>query len=345
MTSPRNRRSAARSYAAAGATALLMTTLAACGDTSSSNADGQNDLTVGLAGANSASTPLYVPLVLGYFEDEGLDVTFKTGSTTLIQTLVAGQVDLAYIGSSGATVPAVEGKPTSITYGVVGQGTTAWTVGSPDVKSIDECTRFATSSVGTAPYAWASEINQGFKTGAEIVSIPDQEARVASMETGNVNCMNGSAARLAALVENGRATWLVRPDEPETLPAGTSLDLMEAGIVSMRDNAEKKRPDMVAFIRAMNRGAEYVKSHTVEEIAAVLMDHTDFAAFNKADLALGIGLDLTTMYPNGGVVDKEAWDDTLAWMDQAGLEGFDPQAPEVSFDEIIDMSYYDEATK
>lgn len=341
MTSTRKR----RSYAVASAAALVMATLAACGETSSSNADGQEKLIVGLAGANSASTPLYVPLVLGYFEDEGLDVTFKTGSTTLIQTLVAGQVDLAFLGSSGATVPAGEGKPTSITYGVVGQGSTAWTVGSPGVKSIDECKRFATSSAGTAPYAWASEINQGFKTGAEIVSIPDQEARVASMETGSVNCMNGSAARLAALVENGKATWLVRPDEPDTLPEGTSLDLMEAGIVSMRDEADKMRPELVAFIRALNKGAEYVKSHTAEEIAAVLMEHPDFAAFKEADLAVGIDLDLTTMYPNDGVINQEAWEDTLTWMSRAGLEGFDPKAPEVSFDEIVDMSYFDEAAK
>lgn len=325
------------------AAALALGTLAACG---SDGADaeakaGVEELVIAVGTANSAHAPLYIAEARGYFADENLKITLRSGASD-VQALTSGQVDLSYGGVTSAAIPAAAGKPTSVLFATSGGGVTIWTVGRPGIDSIEDCERLGTYPEGSSTYAWSNVLNEGFELDAEFLPFTEAPARAAALVASTIDCANGSASGLEPLVDKGDAKWLVRPDEPGTLPANFVDGVAEVGVIGMQDRIKEKRDAIVGFLSALMKASDDLKNDTPEQVAKDLKKAEAFAAFDEAALAKAIEIEAPVMIPNDGYIEESGWEATLGFLGIAGLD-LDVSDKALSYANMVDMSLYDEA--
>ncbi len=306
--------------------------------------------------AFSSSHPLaYIAEHEGYFDDENLRVKILSGQGANTTTLVvSGRADLVTAGASTPLAIAAQGKQPSIVYGVAGGGTAAFMVGSTkaaktldQLQSLDDC-RLGTFSKGSSAYGFAAYYNETLDLGCELIPFSDVPTAVAALVGGRADAVVASYGLLSPAIADGKASILIDTRLPEVreryLRDQVFPEAIEFGIA---DQLEGKRDAVVRYLRALGKARTFLETRPAAEVADVLASYPQGTSSLTADQMSDTVEALRAYSPlgsDGGYVGPEVWQTALAAFARFGLDGYDPDAPGVQYDRLVDMSFLQEAS-
>lgn len=232
-------------------------------------------------GAEVDYAAVWVAELNGYFKEEGITIdrrTYANGPAALLE-LPSGNVDAVMAGLSPIMQFAAGGGQfvmvASLTKG------NAPIVGRKQYKSYRELNgkRVGTPGLGTIHDAMLFYIEK--TEGLKFERVPGKITDIAVMlDRGEVEAFIGWEPASAAAVSKAKDAHYIAQWPP--IPNAESLDLV------FHPRIAKENPDLVVrFLRAMLRGMEYIKSHSKDDVAAIVAKKmNDPAARPVARMAL-----------------------------------------------------------
>jgi ABC-type nitrate/sulfonate/bicarbonate transport system substrate-binding protein len=325
---------------------MLSVALTACGGgggaTSSPTPQTRESLSLVTGAIDPAFTQFWTAVVNGYFDKEGLDLSYKVVGSNVVTTIVAGQADIAMIGAASAFIPVNQGIETTVLYSHSGGGSSGFAFGVPKIQSINDCTRVAAFSLGSAGYAWAIFEKALYKGKWDIVGM-DVPTAIAAISSGNVDCAIGNYGTFGQLLQQGKLKLLVDPRNKASLPKSFPLDTSEGAIFGLKTTVQKRHGAIQRFLRAMSRALSDIKKETSAQLASTIRKSPDFQPFNETALASTIDVLKPFFSPLDGYVPKSGWGQTMTFYKEGGLTYIDPADPKWSYERRVDMSDYEKA--
>jgi ABC-type nitrate/sulfonate/bicarbonate transport system substrate-binding protein len=328
-------------FAVGAAVALLLAPSA-----SGANEQARDKVVIGIQSPVISFSQVYLAKAQGHFEDFNLDVELKyTGATTL-PFLLSGQVDLLMTGTPTLATAANSGAPTiKAIYNGFSGGISAYVAGRPDVRTMSDCRRVASTAVGTANWAWMQFFRQRLRLDFDIIPFPNTATQAASVLSGQTNCIGGPYAAMGQQVASGQLRWLINPERAATVPpsAVASLAQISAGVVMGTDAWLKShRPQMVRLVKALERTRRtLVRQPTA--VGALLADIPDLAPQGQAGLTDAYTHLQPFLTPFNGYFPRNAWRAMQVWLILGGSSFINPAEAKWNYDNFVDMSYYDAA--
>ncbi len=217
--------------------------------------------------------PQYVAIELGYFEDEGIDLTLVNGAGAdkVMTALISGDADIGFMGSEASIFAYAEGADDpAINFAQLTQ----------------RAGNFLVSREPVEDFSWTDMI--GAKVlGGRSSGMPEMVFEYILKQNGidpsEVNIDTTIDFGLtAAAFKNGQADYTV-----EFEPYATLLEQEGAGYVvaslgvdsgyvpytaySAKQSYISENPEVIqGFVNAIQKGLDYVNSHSAEDIAAII---------------------------------------------------------------------------
>jgi ABC-type amino acid transport substrate-binding protein len=297
-------------------------------------------LTVIASTIGATALPLWLAQLDGSYEKELLDVELKVvGAASIVNSLVADQGDLAWIGPGAALAPVRNGIETSIIYAAYG-AISAFVFGTPEVKTVADCKRFVVSAPGTNGYAWAVFVKNIYRANFEIVTVGDNSLIAQSLAAGTADCAATSSI-FGQLVDTGRAHLIVDPRQPSALPSGWPTLSIDAAVWGIKANLQKKEEAVSRFLKALHTSINTTqKTGTSASLAEMARKHPDQQTVNQAALTLQLDSIRALVSPNAGYIRKSDWDAIRKFLIDGGFTYLDGSAT-WSYEQRIDMTYYE----
>jgi ABC-type nitrate/sulfonate/bicarbonate transport system substrate-binding protein len=357
----RSRRRSAVALAAAVALALVGT-LAACGSDDDDNGDSgggggggsaqeMEQLTLASAGVVAESSQPFVAQAKGYFEDAGVEVTFMDNVGSNVPTVISsGQADLVQSGLGSALVLTAQGRPNTVIFNSL-SGTGSSVMGAPGVTKLDQLRNQRVASMaakGTTTYGSAAFYNEKYDLNMDLVPFADPAVGAAALASGQVKGAVGDAGYYAEAVDQGKANYIKDTRDPEVREEFIGPDVGDAGYFGLTENLEEKREAVTRFMTAILRAGEYMDEASNEQLATDLRTLEVFQTIPQDQLEQLVerARGHWTMIPPGdGSISADDWQATLDRIQFWGLEGFDKDDSQFAYDEMVDMSYFEEAQK
>lgn len=299
------------------------------------------EMTVGAGAVVPDLAQIWIADQGGYFEEAGLDVTIEVAGANVVNLVVSEQADIGIIGTSSALAVADQGKETSILYWNTGNGSGGFMAAREGVESPADCTRVSAQSMGTASYAYAVLYRKQFDASYEIIPTPDLSAVGAMITSEQVDCAVSVRSNFSKGIEEGSLHFVVNPDDPESLPR--QVEVVSGAVWAMAENIADNREQFVAFMNAYGEAHDYMQSADPAEVAQLLRESEDWAAFDEETLAAQLEDTYAYLAPHAGYITPEAWDSTIDFFYNGGVEYLEPGTEKWSFDSRVDMSIYEEA--
>lgn len=317
--------------------------LAACAKKEESGADGKVKVTLNEVAHSIFYAPMYVAFEEGYFAEEGLDVELVTGfgADKVMTAVLTDEADIGFMGSESSI------------YTYLG-GTDDHVVNFAQLTQ--RAGNFLVSREPIENFNWSmlkgSEVLGGRKGGMPQMVFEfvlkkhgiDPKADLSidqSIDFGST----------AAAFSGGQGQFTVEFEPHATALEGKGDGYVvaslgeESGYVPYTAFSAKKsyieaHPDVIqAFTNALQKGMEYVATHTPEEIAAVIKPQ--FAETADADLVR-----IVTRYH-----DQDSWKQDLIFSQdsftllQNILEEAGELAQRVPYEELVDTSFAQKAAE
>lgn len=218
--------------------------------------------------------PQYCAIELGYFEDEGISLTLYNGSgaDNVMTALISGDADIGFMGSESSIY-------------VYAQGATDYAVNFAQLTQ--RAGNFLVSRTDETDFEWEDLIGTtvlGGRAGGMPQMIFEYILKQHGIDPAEdlTILQNIDFGLTAAAFSNGTADYTV-----EFEPFATSLEEAGEGYVvaslgeesgyvpytaysALKSYLSKHEDVIQAFTNAIQRGLDYVNSHTPEEIAAVI---------------------------------------------------------------------------
>lgn len=346
-----------------GAAALA---IAGCGgDDSSSNASkttsgaGSGErLTLNVANASTdlSTLAMFVADARGLFEKQNLDVNFTAGTNTNRPALLASKkVDLIYDSNGVAIKLGQQGQDLQTVFGLNGYSanTELW---SGKVKTLEEAQKLDKCRIGTtvqggSTYGYAKYWKEKYGLKCDISIAQAYDILASGARSGNYDLVTIPLSTVSARPQG--VNVLIKeaktgdPSYPQ-LPGGNNAEI--AGFLGIKGNLAGKREQVERFIRGLVEAQEVVDDSTIDELVKDVQKTEIFRAIPPDVLKKQI----ETARPNVwrdpaskkvGYIPAEVWKDSLESYGYWGMEGFEPSDPAFGYDRLVDMSYYDAATK
>jgi NitT/TauT family transport system substrate-binding protein len=196
--------------------------------------------------------PIHIAEELGYFEEEGLDVTVEVvdGSSAAVQQLIAGNGDLSLPSAPAVVQGVAQGHDLVWFYTYFYQnvfGLSAPTeTGINDLQGLQGQTiGVSEPSGGEVPLIRGAMAGSGLAEGEDyqILAIGEGDATTfEALENGTAQAYSSSVFDVAAVEAAGMELTQLLPDEFTYMPS--------QGLVATREVFEEKRDAMVGFARA-----------------------------------------------------------------------------------------------
>ncbi len=265
--------------------------------------------------------PQYVAIELGYFEEEGIDLNVVTGfgADKTMTAVLSGDADIGFMGSESTIYTYAEGAD-------------------------DYPVNFAQLTQRAGNFLVAREENSDFKwedlkgktvLGGRAGGMPQMifeyilKQKGIDPEKDLEIVQNIDFGLTAGAFSGGQGDYTV-----EFEPGATSLELegdgyvvaslgIESGYVpytaySAKQSYIKENPEIIAgFIRAIEKGMDYVNTHTAEEIAEVIAPQ--FEDTDKATIAIIVDrYKAQDTWKTDSTFEKEAFDLLVDILMEAG---------------------------
>jgi len=220
--------------------------------------------------------PVYLAHQLGYFKDEGLEVSFVTyqGGPLAIAALLAGDAQFSLTGYEQVLKTYEKGKSTKM-IGATTQKHSWSLLVRPEIKTFADLKgkKISAGKPGSSARAFvrASVIYGGLNPDTDVVYVDlPPGGEVAALDKGEIDAAFGGGARKVELLKKG-AKVLVDLTKPEQHKKVIGSDTYHLYVIQVTDEYSKKHPDIVQkFVNAVARGIAWQKKHTVKEIAATI---------------------------------------------------------------------------
>ena len=207
--------------------------------------------------------PIHIAEELGYFEDEGLDVTVEVvdGSSAAMQQLIAGNGDLS-LPSAPAVVQAVaQGHDPVWFYTFFYQN--VFDLSAPTDSGITDLQGLQGKTIGISepsggevPLIRGAMAGSGLTEGEDyqLLAIGEGDASTfEALQRERAHAYSSSVFDVAAVEAAGMELTPLLPDEFRFMPS--------QGLVAMRETFEEKRDAMVGFARAQAKGKVFADAN------------------------------------------------------------------------------------
>ena len=325
------------------AAAMGAAALTGCSKSSGSSSSGNTPLVLNEVAHSIFYAPQYAAIELGYFEDEGIDLTLVNGAGAdkVMTALISGDAQIGFMGSEASIYVYQEGSQDyAVNFAQLTQRAGNFLVAREempdftweDIKGKDV---LGGRKGGMPEMVFEYILNQNNIDPAKDVNI-DQ-----SIDFGST----------AAAFSEGQADFTV-----EFEPGATNLEKEGKGYVvaslgtdsgyvpytafSAKQSYIDKNPEVIqGFTNALQKGMDYVQSHTPEDIAGIIAPQ-----FKETDLDT-----ITTIVER--YYDQDTWKDNLVFeedsfnllqdiLEDAGE--LDKRAP---YEDLVTTDFADKAAK
>jgi ABC-type nitrate/sulfonate/bicarbonate transport system substrate-binding protein len=213
--------------------------------------------------------PYHAARELGYFADEGLDVSFEyfDGSSAVVQQLVPGNVDIGSPSAGALFNAVVQGYDLKVVFSF--QYKSVFTLGTPADSGITDVAGLAGHAVGVSelsggevPIVRAVIREAGLTEGEDVQILPIGDApamTVNALQTGQVIAYSSNMFDIAAIEAAGIDMNIILPDSVANFP-GNSM-------VASAEVLAEKHTQLEGFARAMARAIVYVDANREEAYA------------------------------------------------------------------------------
>lgn len=258
---------------------IVAGTLAGCGkqsgtDTGAAASSGKTPVTLNEVAHSIFYAPMYVAIEEGYFADEGIDLTLITGfgADKTMTALLTGEADIGFMGS----------ESTIYTYK---EGASDYAVNFAQLTQ--RAGNFLVSREPIDNFSWDMLIGKdvlGGRAGGMPEMVFEYILKKNSIDPANDLSIDQSIdfGSTAAAFSGGQADFTV-----EFEPHATSLEAKGDGYVvaslgedsgyvpytafSAKKSYLEKNPEVIqSFTNALQKGMDYVQSHSASEIAKVI---------------------------------------------------------------------------
>ena len=330
-------------FAAALAVLTLLTTLTGCGQ--AKEADGALEPVTRNEVAHSIFyAPQYAAIELGYFKDEGIDLTLVNGAGAdkVMTSLISGDADIGFMGSEASIYVYQEGSADyAVNFAQLTQRAGNFLVAREEMKDFKWTDLKGKDVLGGRKGGMPEMVFEYIlrKNGLD----PQKDLTIdQSIDFGYT---------AAAFTGDTSADFTV-----EFEPSATALEKEGAGYVvaslgvdsgyvpytsySAKTSYMEKNPEIIQkFTNALQKGMEYVQSHTPEEIAEVIAPQ-----FAETDL------DTVTAIVKR-YYDQDTWKSNLIFEKESFellediLEDSGELSERVSYENLITTKYAQEAAE
>jgi ABC-type nitrate/sulfonate/bicarbonate transport system substrate-binding protein len=296
-------------------------------------------LNVVLSVPDPSQAQILVAQEKGYFAAEGLPVNITYASTQAATQIASGQGDVTFQGPLSAFGLVQNGLETSIIYASFGGGYSGQVFARTGINSITDC-KTMTAVPNTGTFAWASFYKTLYNASYNLTPLA-AAAGVSAVESGQIDCGVNTLGQYGSGVAAGQVHQIVDPTKPSMLPKGFPVGLTEGTIWGLKDHLNQIRPEIVAFIAAMNLAQRYVENTPASTIAQfILQTRPEFAPISST-LELGIEQIKDFAAPFDGYIASPLWSTTLNFY-SAALAGLS-DTPQWSYGSRVNMSFYQAA--
>lgn len=320
---------------------LLISVLGGCQKNTKDNS-GLTKVTLNEVAHSIFYAPMYVAIENGYFEDEGIDLDLVTGygADKVMAAVLSGEADIGFAGSEASIYTYLEGANDAVLN---------------FAQLTQRAGNFLVSREPVENFTWDMLIGKDV-LGGRAGGMPEMVFEYILMKNGispsEVNIDQSiDFGSTAAAFSGGQGEFSV-----EFEPHATSLEQKGDGyIVASLGEASgyvpytayfakssymDKNPDTIqAFTNALQKGMDYVNSHTAAEIAKVIAPQ-----FAETDLDT-----LTTIV--GRYHDQDTWKKDLIFTEEAFtlleniLESAGELPERVPYEALVITTYAEEAAK
>ncbi len=317
---------------------ILVTTLAGCKSSS-----GLTELTLNEVAHSIFYAPMYVAFEKGYFEDEGLKVNLVNGlgADKTMTALLSGDCDIGFMGAEASIY-------------VYNEGAEDYVVNFAQLTQ--RAGNFLVSRDLTEEFKWENIKNKTV-IGGRVGGMPQMVFEYILKKQGIdpkkdlTIIQNIDFGLTSQAFSSGQGDYTI-----EFEPAATSLELEEVGKVvaslgvesgkvpytsfSVKKSYLKKNKDVIqSFTNAIQKGIEYVATHTPEEIAEIIQPQ--FKETEREKLVM-----IVTRY-----YEQDTWKDNLVFEEgsltllQDILEDAGQLTKRVPYNDIVTTEFAEKAAK
>jgi NitT/TauT family transport system substrate-binding protein len=230
---------------------------------------------------NVQFSPYYVAMEKGYFDDEGLEVTFDYGISTDIMTLVAGgHVDFGISDGDQVIIARDKGIPVKVVYTMY----VKYPVGivSFDEKGLTSVRSLRGKKVGT-PGPYGSNYI-GLQVLLHSAGMKLQDIDLNFIEYTQVESLLTERVDAAVVFINNEPVVLRDMGREVNLIEAYRVTPMVSASVIVGEKLLRKRPELVQrFIRAVTRASSYILENR-EEVLPLLKPHVPTLTEKNIDI-------------------------------------------------------------
>jgi ABC-type nitrate/sulfonate/bicarbonate transport system substrate-binding protein len=279
-----------------GVAAILLTIAllaSACGDDGEGDTDGDGDgggelqpFTMMFPVQDPIQFyPWYLAQELGYYDEEGLDVTLEAadGSSAAIQQLIAGNADTALPAPGAFLVGVASGQPLKWIYSL--QYSNIFTLVAKSDAGISTVADLEGRSLGISelsggevPLVRAVLRDAGLTEGEDVELVPVGEGSaltIEALETGQIDAYSSSVFDVAAIEAAGIEVDVILPEDAALFPAD--------GVVTTEETLSSRHDDLVGFLRAASKAIVFANANP--DAALEILSQVAPEAFEDEELA------------------------------------------------------------
>jgi NitT/TauT family transport system substrate-binding protein len=229
--------------------------------------------------------PIYVAEELGYFEEEGLDVTIEIvdGSSAAMQQLIAGNGDIALPSAPAVVQTVVSGRDVAWFYTYFYQNVFELAASADSgVQSLEDlrgrAIGISEASGGEVPLVRGVMAGAGMAEGADYQMLPVGEGgqlTFQALEAGDVDAYSSSVFDVAAVEAAGLDLVPLLPDDFRFMPS--------QGLVATQEVFDERTDAMAGFARAQAKAKVWADTNPeaaraiTEEVQPELFEDPAFA--------------------------------------------------------------------
>lgn len=287
--------------------------------------------------------PQYVAIELGYFEEEGIDLSVETGfgADKTMTAVISGDADIGFMGPEATIYQYQEGnRDYAVNFAQLTQRAGNFLISRENVKDFQWSDILGKDVIGGRKGGMPEMIfeyvlkKNGIDPDTDINMIQNIDfANTAGAFTGGTGDFTVEFEPNATALENEGAGYVVAS-------LGTESGYVPYTTYCAKKSYLEKNSDIIeGFTRAIAKGQQYVNSHTAKEIAKVIAPQ--FKETSEKDLIkiLNRYMEQDT-YKENPVFDEDGYDLLQEILDEAG-----ELKEKVPFETLVDNQYAEKALK